>query len=84
MSTDSLAPAPPGEDSSDEEAQRRGRFTGGRSREERSAAISHVDDCFVPGDAGQGNDLQTDEQEQLSEPSMVTCRLAPPCVCFPG
>ncbi|XP_078102602.1 uncharacterized protein zbbx isoform X1 [Sander vitreus] len=73
MSSDSLGLAPHEEDSSDEEAQVHGRFTGGRSREEEQGnpAISHTEDPFVPADADRENDSQTDEQEQLSEPSMV-------------
>ncbi|XP_032365349.1 mucin-12 isoform X2 [Etheostoma spectabile] len=73
MSSDSLGLAPHEEDSSDEEAQMHGRFTGGRSREEEQGnpAISHTEDPFVPADAYREKDLQTDEQEQLSEPSMV-------------
>ncbi|XP_039648116.1 zinc finger B-box domain-containing protein 1 isoform X2 [Perca fluviatilis] len=73
MSSDSLGLAPHEEDSSDEEAQMHGCFTGGRSREEEQGnpAISHTEDPFVPADADREKDLQTDEQEQLSEPSMV-------------
>ncbi|KAF1393879.1 hypothetical protein PFLUV_G00020630 [Perca fluviatilis] len=76
MSSDSLGLAPHEEDSSDEEAQMHGCFTGGRSREEEQGnpAISHTEDPFVPADADREKDLQTDEQEQLSEPSMEdTC-----------
>ncbi|XP_074497789.1 uncharacterized protein zbbx isoform X1 [Sebastes fasciatus] len=74
MSIDSLDLAPHEEDSSDEEeAQMLGRLTRGRSREEEqgSPAISHTEDPFVPADADREGDLHTDEQEQLSEPSMV-------------
>ncbi|XP_034723397.1 uncharacterized protein zbbx isoform X2 [Etheostoma cragini] len=73
MSSDSLGLGPHEEDSSDEEAQMHGRFTGGRSSEEEQGnpATSHTEDPFVPADADGEKDLQTDEQEQLSEPSMV-------------
>lgn len=75
MSSDSLGLAPHEEDSSDEEAQMHGRLTRGRSREDEQGnpAISHREDSFVPPDAEREKDLQTDEQEQLSEPSKVTC-----------
>lgn len=77
MSGDSLDLVPHEEDSSDEEAQVHGRSTRGRSREEEqdNPAMSHLEDSFVPADAEREKDLQTDEQEQLSEPSMVTCFL---------
>ncbi|XP_059186406.1 uncharacterized protein zbbx [Centropristis striata] len=73
MSSDSLGLAPHEEDSSDEEEQMHRRLTRGRSREEEqeNPAISHPEDAFVPADADRGKDLQTDEQEQLSEPSRV-------------
>lgn len=75
MSSDSLGLAPHEEGSSDEEAQLNRRLTRGRSREEeqRNSAISHLEGSFVPTDAKREKDLQTDEPEQLSEPSMVTC-----------
>lgn len=86
MSSDSLDLAPHEEDSSDEEAQMHGLLTRGRSREEvkGNSAISHLEDSFVPADAERENDLHTDEQEQLSEPSKVTCFHIPTCVLFLG
>lgn len=71
MSSDSLGLA--SQDSSGEEAQVYGRLTRGRSREEArgNLAISHLGDPFVPAGAEIEKDLSTDEQEQLSEPSMV-------------
>ncbi|KAL7400444.1 hypothetical protein ABVT39_012366 [Epinephelus coioides] len=72
MSIDSLGLDPHDEDSSDEEAQMHGRLTRGRYREEQgNPATSHTEDPVVPADADRGEDLQTDEQEQLSAPSMV-------------
>ncbi|XP_054458912.1 uncharacterized protein zbbx [Anoplopoma fimbria] len=69
MSIDSLGLAPDEEDSSDEEAEMHGRLTQGRAREEQgNPAISHSED---PADAEREKDLETDEKEQLSEPSMV-------------
>lgn len=59
MSSDSLGLAPYEEDSSDEEALTDGHLT--REKEPEIPAIPLQED------------LQTDEQEQLSEPSMVTC-----------
>lgn len=81
MSTDSLGLASYEEDSSDEEAQMHGRLTRGRSRDEQgNPAISHSEDPFVP--AEREKHLQGDEQEQLSEPSMVTCFHIPTCFFF--
>ncbi|XP_076591382.1 uncharacterized protein zbbx [Chaetodon auriga] len=73
MSSDSLGLLPREDDSSDEEAQMHGRLTRGSSGEEQQGnpAISHLQDCFVPADVEREKDLQTDEQEQLSEPSTV-------------
>ncbi|XP_070827240.1 uncharacterized protein [Chaetodon trifascialis] len=73
MSSDSLGLLPREDDSSDEEAQMHGCLTRGRSTEEQQGnpAISHLEDCFVPADVEREKDLQTDEQEQLSEPSTV-------------
>lgn len=86
MSSDSLGLVPHEEDSSDEEAQMQGRLTRGSSREEQQGnpAISHLEDCFVPADVEREKDLQTDEQEQLSEPSMVTCFHIPTCFWLLG
>ncbi|CAK6965208.1 uncharacterized protein zbbx isoform X1 [Scomber scombrus] len=60
-------------DSSDEEPKMHGCLARGRSREEdqRNSATSHLEDPFVPAEAERENDVQTDEPEQLSEPSMV-------------
>lgn len=75
MSSDSLGLTPHEEDSTDEEAQMHGRLTRGRSREEQqeNSAISHLGDSFVPTEAEREKYLWTDEPEQLSKPSMVTC-----------
>lgn len=81
MSSDSLGLTPYEEESSDEEAQMQGWLTRGRSREDEQVnpALSHQEDYFVPADTEGENDLQTDEKEQLSEASMVTCLHIPPC-----
>ncbi|KAM6932152.1 uncharacterized protein zbbx [Lycodopsis pacificus] len=72
MSTDSLGLAPHEEDSSDEEAELHGRLARGGSRDEQgNPAIPHSEDPFVPADAEREKDLQTHEEEQLSNPSMV-------------
>ncbi|XP_062275895.1 zinc finger B-box domain-containing protein 1 [Scomber scombrus] len=73
MSTDSLGLIPHEEDSSDEEPKMHGCLARGRSREEDqgNSATSHLEDPFVPAEAEKENDVQTDEPEQLSEPSMV-------------
>ncbi|XP_031716887.1 melanoma-associated antigen C1 [Anarrhichthys ocellatus] len=72
MSTDSLGLAPHEEDSSDEEAQLHGLLARGGSRDEQgNPAIPHSEDPFVPADAEREKDLQTHEEEQLSNPSMV-------------
>lgn len=75
MSSDSLGLDPHEEESSDEEVQMHRRLTRGRTREgkEGNPATSHSEDPFVPEDPHRGKDLQTDEQEQLSEASVVTC-----------
>uniref|UniRef100_UPI0037E8D1FC uncharacterized protein zbbx n=1 Tax=Semicossyphus pulcher TaxID=241346 RepID=UPI0037E8D1FC len=69
MSSDSLGLASHEEDSSDEEAQILTHLMRGRSREEErgNPAISHPEDSLVAAE----KQLQTDEQEQLSDPSMV-------------
>lgn len=79
MSSDSLGPALHEEGSSDEEARMHGHFARGRTREEEqgNSAISHLRDSFVPTDAEGERDLWTDEPEQLSETSMVTCFYIP-------
>ncbi|KAK1899483.1 Zinc finger B-box domain containing protein 1 [Dissostichus eleginoides] len=73
MSSDSLGLDPHEEESSDEEVQMHRRLTRGRTREgkEGNHATSHSEDPFVPEDPHRGKDLQTDEQEQLSEASVV-------------
>ncbi|XP_029026322.1 uncharacterized protein zbbx isoform X2 [Betta splendens] len=73
ISSDCLGLALHEEDSSDEEPQMLRHVTRGRSRgEERgNPAKSHLADAFVPADAEREEDFQTDEPEQLSEPSMV-------------
>ncbi|XP_068440125.1 serine-rich adhesin for platelets isoform X2 [Clinocottus analis] len=72
MSADSLGLALYEEESSDEEAQMHGGLTRGRSRDKQgNPAIYHSEDPFVPAEAKGEKHLQTDEQEQLSEPSMV-------------
>ncbi|KAK2847047.1 hypothetical protein Q5P01_010046 [Channa striata] len=73
ISSDSLGLSPHEEDSSDEEAQMHRRTMRGRSRgeEQGNPAISHLGDSFVPADAEQEDDLQTDETVQLPETSMV-------------
>ncbi|KAJ4935723.1 hypothetical protein JOQ06_017251, partial [Pogonophryne albipinna] len=73
MSSDSLGLDPHEEESSDEEVQMHRRLTRGRTREgkEGNPAMSHSEDPFVPEDPHRGKDLQTDEQEQLSEASVV-------------
>ncbi|XP_044059693.1 uncharacterized protein zbbx isoform X2 [Siniperca chuatsi] len=63
MSSDSLDLVPHEEESSDQEAQVHGCLT--------SPTKSHQEDSFVPVDAEREKDVQTDEQEQLSEPTMV-------------
>ncbi|XP_068571655.1 uncharacterized protein zbbx [Cebidichthys violaceus] len=79
MSTDSLGLAPHEEDSSDEEAQLHGRLTRGGSRDEQgNPAIPHSEDPFVPADAEREKDLQTHEEEQLSNPSMMHNQSAGP------
>ncbi|XP_033970356.1 uncharacterized protein zbbx [Trematomus bernacchii] len=69
MSSDSLGLDPHEEESSDEEVQMHRRLTRGRTREgkEGNPATSHSEDPFVLEDPHKGKDLQTDEQEQLSE-----------------
>ena len=79
MSTDSLGLIPHEEDSSGEEPKMYGCLARGESREEDqgNSARSHLEDPFVPVEAERENDVQTDEPEQLSEPSMVTCFCTP-------
>lgn len=76
LSSDSLGLAPHEEDSSDDEPKMHGCLARGSSRQEDqgNSAISHLEDPFVPADAERENELQTDEPEQLSEPSMVMHR----------
>lgn len=59
----------------DEQAQRHKYATRGRSRREEQGnpATSHLGDSFVPADAEREEVFLSDEPEQLSEPSMVTC-----------
>ncbi|KAM7413362.1 hypothetical protein PAMA_020651 [Pampus argenteus] len=73
MSSDSLGLAPDEEISSDEEPKMHICLARGRSREEDqgNSAISHLEDLFDPADEERENDLQSDEPEQLSEPSMM-------------
>ncbi|KAM7399514.1 hypothetical protein PAMP_018781 [Pampus punctatissimus] len=73
MSSDSLGLAPHEEISSDEEPKMHRCLARGRSRDEDqgNSAISHLEDLFDPADEERENDLQSDEPEQLSEPSMV-------------
>ncbi|XP_017279440.2 uncharacterized protein zbbx [Kryptolebias marmoratus] len=72
MSTDSLSLAPHEDDSSGDEAQTQGRLTKKKSTErEDSAAVSHLEDFFVPAEAEIETDLQTDKPEHQSEPLMV-------------
>ncbi|KAI4815128.1 hypothetical protein KUCAC02_005291, partial [Chaenocephalus aceratus] len=73
MSSDSLGLDPHEEESSDEEVQMHRRLTRGRTREgkEGNPATSHSEDPFVPEDPHRGKDLQADEQEQLSDASVV-------------
>lgn len=75
ISSDCLDLAPHEEDSSDEEPQMHRHITRGRSRgeEQGNPAISHLRDSFVPADVEREEDFQTDESEQLSDPSMVRC-----------
>lgn len=75
MSSDSLGLGPHEENSSDQEAQVHWRLTRGRSNEEEQGnpAITDQEDSFVPADAERENNFQIDEEEQLSEPIMVTC-----------
>lgn len=74
MSCDSLAPYE--EDSSDEEAKMHRSLTRGRSSKEahRNRATP----------AKREKDLQTDEEEQLSEAFMVTCFHSPTCFLLLG
>ncbi|XP_019950441.2 mucin-17 isoform X1 [Paralichthys olivaceus] len=73
MSSDSLGLTPHKDGSSDEEAPMHGRLTRGRSREEEqgNSATSHLGESFVPTDADIEKDLQAEEPEHLSQPSMV-------------
>ncbi|XP_060902240.1 uncharacterized protein LOC132980246 isoform X1 [Labrus mixtus] len=74
MSSDSLGLAPHEDDSSDEDTQMHGRLMREETREEERGylAISYPDDSLVA--AEREKELQTDEQEQLSEPAMVMQR----------
>lgn len=72
MSSDSLGLAPYEEDSSDEDTKMHRSLTRGRSSEE--ALRNHATR------AEREKDLQTDEQEQLSEPLTVTCFYSPTCL----
>lgn len=75
ISSDSLGLDPHEGDSSDEQAQMHKHTTGGKSRgeEQGNPATSHLGDSFVPADAIREDVFLSDEPEQLSESSMVTC-----------
>lgn len=75
ISSDSLGLAPHEGDSSEKQAQMHRHTTRGRSRgeEQGNPATSYLGDSFVPADTEREEVLLTDEPEQLSEPSMVTC-----------
>ncbi|CAJ1065726.1 zinc finger B-box domain-containing protein 1 isoform X1 [Xyrichtys novacula] len=73
ISSDSLGLTPHEEESSDEEAHIHRHLMRGRCREkeQRNPGISHPDDPLVDAEK---EEFQTNEQEQLSEPTMVIHR----------